>query len=81
MSCFIGRIRPGEFEVGAGFLLYAALGGGLPVPLRRCILVIEPANFFEIDSRLWQLEVHVIQRIGNDLGYREITKTICDWKE
>src|SRR5215471_18434971 len=57
-------------------LFSAALGRSLPAPLRRGILVIEPPNFFEIDRRLRQLQLHIIKGVGDDLRDGEIAKPL-----
>jgi len=38
-------------------------------------LMVKPANLVQIDRRLWQLELHVFHRVGNDLRDSEIPES------
>ena len=48
-------------------LFSAALGRSLPVPPCRGIFVIEMPNLFQVDFGLWQLQVHIVRGVGDDL--------------
>jgi len=43
-------------------------------PLRPGIRVIELPYLLEVDSRLWQFELHIVQGVSDDLRYGEVSK-------
>src|SRR5262249_61167938 len=62
-----------------GLELLPTLLLSLPLLLCRSVFVIETLNLFQVDCWLWQLELHIIQRVGHDLRHREVSKpfVIC----